>query len=148
MYPQRANVPLQDLDRHALTMGAISGSRCQTGALNWCHFTSCGFTWSTKSTLEKQTKSILASGGNEYASLFSVAISWGNKVNFSLYVNMLGFCSTVTYFKYCLIVFGIAFILFRLYICETRRRRRRWRNGHILQSVKNHKTFTIPLKNW
>ena len=27
----------------------------QIGALLWCHFTSCGFTWSAKSTLKKQT---------------------------------------------------------------------------------------------
>ena len=38
---------------------------------------------------------ILASGGSEHAQLFSVAISWGNKTNFSLCVNMLGFCSNV-----------------------------------------------------
>ena len=25
--------------------------------------------------------------------LFSVAISWGNKINFNLYVNVAGFCS-------------------------------------------------------
>ena len=34
-----------------------------------------------------------ASGGSEHAKLFSVAISWGNKMNFSLYANMSGFCS-------------------------------------------------------
>ena len=38
---------------------------------------------------------ILANGGSEHAQLFSVAISWGNKTNFSLCVNMLGFCSNV-----------------------------------------------------
>ena len=26
MHPQRANIPLQDLDRHALTVGAISAN--------------------------------------------------------------------------------------------------------------------------
>ena len=35
----------------------------------------------------------LASGGSEHAQSFSVAISWGNKMNFSLYANMAGFCS-------------------------------------------------------
>ena len=33
--------------------------------------------------------------------VFSVAVSWGNKMNFSLYVNMAGFCldSTNTIFN-------------------------------------------------
>ena len=35
----------------------------------------------------------LPSGSNEHANLFSVAISWGNKMNFSLYASMLSFCS-------------------------------------------------------
>ena len=35
----------------------------------------------------------LATGGSEHAWLFSVAISWGTKLNFSLCTNMLGFCS-------------------------------------------------------
>ena len=35
----------------------------------------------------------LASGGSEHALLFSVAISWSNKMNFSLCANMSGFCS-------------------------------------------------------
>ena len=38
----------------------------------------------------KADQSTLASGGSEYA---SVAISWGNKMNFSLCANMSGFCS-------------------------------------------------------
>ena len=38
-------------------------------------------------------QSTLASGGSEHAWLFSVAINWGNKMNFSLYANMAGFCS-------------------------------------------------------
>ena len=33
MYPQRANIPLQGLDRCALTVGAISGLHSQIGAL-------------------------------------------------------------------------------------------------------------------
>ena len=41
----------------------------------------------------KADQSTLASGGSKHAQLFSVAISWGNKMNFSLCVNMLGFCS-------------------------------------------------------
>ena len=43
---KRANIPLQDLDRHTLTVGAISGPHCQLVALLWCQFTSHGFTWS------------------------------------------------------------------------------------------------------
>ena len=38
-----------------LTLGVISGPHCQNGAFHWCHFTSHGFTWSEKSTQEKQT---------------------------------------------------------------------------------------------
>ena len=49
MHPQRANIPLQGLDRRALTLGAISGPHNQPGALLWHHFTSRGFTWSAKS---------------------------------------------------------------------------------------------------
>ena len=45
-------IPLQGLHRRALTVGAISS---QIGALLWYHFTSHGFTWSAKGTLEKQT---------------------------------------------------------------------------------------------
>ena len=59
MQPQRANIPPQGLDRRALTVGAISGPTSgphnQVGALLWCHFTSYGFTWSVKGTLDKQT---------------------------------------------------------------------------------------------
>ena len=33
MHPQRANIPLQGLDRRALTVGAISGPHSQPGAL-------------------------------------------------------------------------------------------------------------------
>ena len=32
MHPQRANIPLQGLDRRALTVGAISGPHSQPGA--------------------------------------------------------------------------------------------------------------------
>ena len=54
MQPQRANIPLQGLDRRALTVGAISGPHSQRGAVLWCHFTSRGFTWSAKSIQRKQ----------------------------------------------------------------------------------------------
>ena len=55
MHPQRTNIPLQGLDRRALTVGAISGPHSQLGALLWRHFTSRGFTWSAKSIQGKQT---------------------------------------------------------------------------------------------
>ena len=41
----------------------------------------------------KADQSTLASEGSEHAQLFSVAISLGNKMNFSLSANMSGFCS-------------------------------------------------------
>ena len=55
LHPQRANIPLQGLDRHALTVGDISDPHSQIGALLWYHFTSRGFTWSAKSIQGKQT---------------------------------------------------------------------------------------------
>ena len=55
MHPQRTNIPLQGLDRRALTVGALSGPHSQPGALLWRHFTSHGFTWSAKSIHGKQT---------------------------------------------------------------------------------------------
>ena len=53
MHPQRANIPLQGLDRRALIVGAISGPHSQLGALLWHHFTSREFTWSAKSIQRK-----------------------------------------------------------------------------------------------
>ena len=41
----------------------------------------------------KADQSTLGSGGSEHAYLFSVAISWDNKMNISLSVNLSGFCS-------------------------------------------------------
>ena len=66
MHPQRANIPLQGLDRCALTVGAISGPHSQPGALLWHHFTSRGFTWSAKN-IQESRQSTLASGGSEHA---------------------------------------------------------------------------------
>ena len=42
-------------------------------------------------------QSTLVSRGSEHVQLFSVAISWGNKMNFSLNVNMAVFAQMVTY---------------------------------------------------
>ena len=67
MHSQRTNIPLQGLDRHALTVGAISGPHTQLGALLWRHFSSHGFTWSTKKHLGKADQLTLVSGGSEHA---------------------------------------------------------------------------------
>ena len=37
MHPQRANIPLQGLNRCMLTVGATSVPHYQIGALNWYH---------------------------------------------------------------------------------------------------------------
>ena len=34
MHPQRTNIPLQGLDRRALTVGAMSGPHCQIGTIS------------------------------------------------------------------------------------------------------------------
>ena len=67
MHPQRANIPLQGLDRRALTVGAISGPHSQPRALLWRHFTNRGFTWLAKKHSGKADQSTLASGGSEHA---------------------------------------------------------------------------------
>ena len=68
MNPQRANIPLQGLDRRVLTVGAISGPHYQMEALHWCHFTSHGFTYvDGKKHSGKADQLTLASGGSEHA---------------------------------------------------------------------------------
>ena len=67
MYPKSAYIPLQGLDRRAMTVGAMSGFHNQTGALLWHHFTICRFTWSTQSTLKKADQSTLANRDSEHA---------------------------------------------------------------------------------
>ena len=54
MHPQRANIPLQGLDTHLLTVGAIPGSHWQIKALHWCHLPVVDL-HGQKNTLEKQT---------------------------------------------------------------------------------------------
>ena len=66
MHPQRANIPLQGLDKCVLTVGVISGPHCPIGALHWRHFTSCGFTWLEKHSGEADQLT-LASGGSDHA---------------------------------------------------------------------------------
>ena len=85
MHPQRANILLQGLDRCTLTVGTISRPLRQTGGLLWDHFTNHGFTWSAKSTQEKQTSRHWTVEAMNMQKL-------GNKMNFSLCVNMSGFC--------------------------------------------------------
>ena len=46
-----------------------------------------------KKHLGKADQWTLASGGSEHTELFSVAISWGNKMNFNLCTNMAGLSS-------------------------------------------------------
>ena len=46
--------------------------------------------------LGKADQLTLASGGIEHAQLFSITISWANKMNFSLCTNMAGFNEPVT----------------------------------------------------
>ena len=100
MYPQWANIPLQGLDRCVLTVGAVSGPRCQIVALHWCHFTSLELTWLAKSTLEKQTSSHQpVQAVNMHCYLVQLPISWDNEMNFSLYANMADYHSTVTYYS-------------------------------------------------
>ena len=54
-YPQCVNIPLQGLDRHVLTVGAILGLHRQIRAFHWHHLTNHKFTWLAESILEKQT---------------------------------------------------------------------------------------------
>ena len=103
MYPQRADTLLQRLDRCALTVEAISGPCCQIGALpNWnpplVPFHQLWIHMIGKRHSVKADQSTLASGDSEHAWLFSVAISWGNKMNFSLYTEAYQvFAQTVIY---------------------------------------------------
>ena len=67
MHPQRANIPLQGLDRRALTVGAVSGPHSQPGALLWCHFHQSRIYMVGKKHSGKADQSTLASGGSEHA---------------------------------------------------------------------------------
>ena len=56
MYSQRVNIPLQDLDRHALTVEAISGPTAKLEPSVGAISSVMGlYTVVSKSTLEKQT---------------------------------------------------------------------------------------------
>ena len=65
MYPQRASIPTQGLDRHALTVGAILGPYSQIGALLW-HISPVMDLHGRQKELWKADQLTLASGGTEH----------------------------------------------------------------------------------
>ena len=67
MYLQRANIPLQGLDRRALTVGAISGPHSQIGALFLGTISPVVDLHDQQKSLWKTDQSTLASGGSEHA---------------------------------------------------------------------------------
>ena len=95
MHPQRANIPLQGLDRRVLTVRGISGPHCQIAALHWCISPVVDLHGRKKHSGEADQLT-LTSGGSEHAELFSVAISWGNKINFCCMHTWLVFAQMVT----------------------------------------------------
>ena len=73
MHSQMANIPLQHLGRHALTVGAISGPHTKTGGLLWHHLASRGFTYMAgKKHSGKADQLTLASGGSEHNNYYVV----------------------------------------------------------------------------
>ena len=54
------------------------------------HFTSCKCIWSANST--GKADQLTLNGGSEHGWLLSVAVRWYNKMNFSWYASMVGFC--------------------------------------------------------
>ena len=69
MYPQWANIPLQGLDRCALTVDTISGPRCQTGRIRSHPLVSFHPLWIymvSKKHSGKADQLTLASGGSEH----------------------------------------------------------------------------------
>ena len=54
------------------------------------HFTSCKCTWSANNT--GKADQLILNGGSEHGWLLSVAVRWCNKMNFSWYASMVGFC--------------------------------------------------------
>ena len=67
MYPLRASISIQGLDRHALTVGVISGAHSQVWTLQlWHHFASYGSVYTVgKKHSGKADQSTLASGSSE-----------------------------------------------------------------------------------
>ena len=102
MHPQRANIPLQGLDRRAL---ADSGSHIRSPQPTWnpplASFHQSWIYMVGKKHSGKADQSTLASGDSEHA---YVAISWGIKINFSLSANMSGFCSDSHIYSRILII--------------------------------------------
>ena len=94
MHPQRASIPLQGLDRHALTVGAIyirfRRSHSQIGAL-FGAISPVEDLHGWQKVLWK-SRPVHTSQWRQWTCI--VAISWGNKMNFSLCTNMRGFTQT------------------------------------------------------
>ena len=82
-------------------MWTNSGSHIRSPLSNWsCSLMPFHQLWINmvyKKHSGKADQLILGSGGSYTVINFSVALSWGNKINFSLYVNMSGFCSDKSY---------------------------------------------------
>ena len=65
----------------------------------------------SKKYFEKAYQLTSANKDGEHAQLISVAISWGDKINFSLCANMAGFCSdSYIYYKMNSVVCGNQFV--------------------------------------
>ena len=67
MHPQRANIPLQGLDRRTLRVGAISGPPQPTWSPPLALFHQSWIYMVGKKHLAKADQSTLASGGSEHA---------------------------------------------------------------------------------
>ena len=80
MHPQRVNIPLQILDRCALTVGAMSGSLEFSNGISSPVVDLTTWQAIKKHRGEANMKLTLASGGSEHAWLFSIVISWGSKM--------------------------------------------------------------------
>ena len=93
MHPQRVNIPLQGLDRRVMTVGVIPLPNRSPPLVPFHQL----WTYMVRKMYSGEADQLtLGSLGIEHASLFSVAISWGNKMNFSLYANMSFFAQMVT----------------------------------------------------
>ena len=79
MYSQWANIPLQGLDGHALTIEAISSPHCWFRAYHWHYFTSCEYTWLAKTPRKSRPVDISQWRQWPCIVIFSVAISWAIK---------------------------------------------------------------------
>ena len=79
MHPQKANIPLQDLDKRVLTVGVISGPTLPNWSPPLASFHELWIYMVGIKHSGEADQLTLTSGGSEHAWLFTVAISWGNK---------------------------------------------------------------------